>query len=76
MLGLESFIVQGAFKVCLAVTAIIFARMTVLWMDKHIEQGRSHFARWLNNERNGIARGIYYGSRWIGVAIIVAGAVS
>lgn len=74
MFGLESIIVQGGFKVALAITAILAARFTVLWMDNHVDRNESRFAQWLNQADN-LTRGIYYGSRWIGVAIIVAGAV-
>jgi len=75
MFGLESILIQGTFKVALAVTAILAARITVLWMDKHIAQGESHFAKWIA-KADDLTRGIYYGARWVGVAIIVAGAVS
>jgi len=75
MFGLESILIQGAFKLTLAITAILAARITVLWMDKHIERGESKFAQWLN-KADDLTRGIYYGARWIGAAIIVAGAVS
>jgi hypothetical protein len=74
MFGLESILIQGAFKVALAVTAILAARITVLWMDKHLARGESNFAHWLNNADD-LTKGIYYGARWVGVAIIVAGAV-
>ena len=74
MFGLEEIIVQGGFKVALAVTAIFAARFTVLWMDSHVDKGESRFAQWLNSADD-LTKGIYYGSRWIGVAIICAGAV-
>tara|TARA_R110000744_G_scaffold147612_7_gene260592 strand:+ start:5649 stop:5879 length:231 start_codon:yes stop_codon:yes gene_type:complete len=76
MFGLYEFMISGAFKVSLAIMAIIAARLTVLWMDKHVNKGESNFAIWINNEKNGTAKAIYYGARWVGVAIIVAGAVS
>ena len=72
---LEQFIINGAFKMCLLVSAIFAARFTVLWMDKHIEHGKSEFAKWLNGADN-LTKGIYYGARWIGVAIIAMGAIS
>lgn len=75
MIGLYEFMVSGAFKVCLAVTAILAARFTVLWMDRHVDRGESAFAVWLT-DADDLTRGIYYGARWVGVAIIVAGAVS
>ncbi len=74
-LGLYEFMFQGGFKVALAVTAIFAARFTVLWMDNHVDRGESKFAQWLN-KANDLTKGIYYGARWIGVAIIVGSAVS
>ena len=72
---LEQFIVTGAFKMCLLVSAIILARLTVFWMDKHIDRGKSSYSKWLN-QASDTARGIVYGARWIGVAIIAMGAIS
>lgn len=70
-----TFMITGAYKVCLLVTAIFAARFTVRWMDKHIEKDSSDFATWLNNA-NDLSKGIYYGARWVGVALIAGYAVS
>lgn len=75
MLGFETFIITGLFKLMLGVIGIIMGRFTLKLMDAHIDSGQSNFAIWLNNEATNTAKGVYYGARFIAVAIIIGSAI-
>lgn len=74
MFGLEGIIVTGLFKIFLAIFGILAGRLTLKWMDKHIEHSTSPFAKWLN-DADDAAKGLYYGARIIAVCIVIAGAI-
>lgn len=65
-------IAQGAFKLIMAVLAIIFARGTLLWMDRAMGTG---FFTALN-EASPDARMHYFAARIVGVCILVGLAIS
>ena len=72
---LESALLQGAFKMCLAVIGLLMARLGLLWMDRHFTHNK--LTEWLNNEKTAdVAIGIYYGCRIIAVAIVIGLAIS
>lgn len=65
-------IAQGCFKLIMAVLAIIFARGTLLWMDRAMGTG---FFSTLN-EASPDARMHYFAARIIAVCIVVGLAIS
>lgn len=76
MFGLESFFITGFFKLCLGVTGIIMGRLTILFMDREIEKSNSLFAIWVKEDACNQSKGIFYGARYIAIAIIICGALS
>ena len=76
MFGLEEFMVSGFFKLCLGVTGIVMARLTLLWMDKTIHKSHSKFAVFIEETADPLTKGIYYGARFIAIAIIIGSALS
>lgn len=73
MMGYEAVIIQGLFKIALALIGIIMGRATLLWFDYWLVG--SKFTNWLDKASD-IAKGVYYGARFIGVAIIIGCAIS
>ena len=69
MFGLENVLIQGLFKLVLAVLGIIIGRYTLLWMDKN-----ESFNKWLENT-DPQAQSIYRAGRFIAVAIIIGCAI-
>lgn len=70
MLGIA--LAQGVFKLIMAVLAIIFARGTLLWLDKAMTTG---FFTTLQ-EASPDARMHYFAARIVGVCILVGLVVS
>jgi hypothetical protein len=69
MFGIESVLIQGLFKLTLAVFGIVIGRFTLLWMDKN-----ERFTSWLDNT-DPMVQAIYKSGRFIAVAIIIAAAI-
>ena len=65
-------IAQGSFKLIMAVLAIIFARGTLLWMDRAMTTG---FFTTLQ-EASPDARMHYFAARIVGISILVGLVVS
>lgn len=63
---------QGAFKLLMAVLAIIVARGTLFWLDHHLG---GHFNRSMQ-EASPDARMYYFAARIIAVCIVVGLAIS
>lgn len=75
MFGFEAFMIQGAFKLVLAVTGIVVSRITLYYIHKLVHESGTPFAEWLANADDR-SRGIYYAGQYIAIAIIVGSAVS
>lgn len=71
----EGMILQGLFKIFLAIFGILAGRLTLTWMDKTVDNSESNFSTWLRNA-NDQTKGIYYGARIIAICIVIAGAIS
>jgi hypothetical protein len=69
MFGLESVLIQGLFKLTLALFGIVIGRFTLLWMDKN-----EKFNSWLDNT-DPMAQAVYRAGRFIAVAIIIGAAI-
>jgi hypothetical protein len=69
MFGLESVLIQGLFKLTLALFGIVIGRFTLLWMDKN-----EKFNSWLDNT-DPMAQSVYKAGRFIAVAIIIGAAI-
>lgn len=69
MFGLESILIQGVFKLTLALFGIIIGRFTLLWMDKN-----EKFAAWLD-DTDPMVQAVYKSGRFIAVAIIIGAAI-
>lgn len=69
MFGLESVLIQGLFKLTLAVFGIVIGRLTLLWMDKN-----EKFTAWLDNT-DPMVQAIYKAGRFIAIAIIIGAAI-
>jgi hypothetical protein len=65
-------IAQGAFKLIMAVLAIVAARGTLLWMDKAMSTG--FFTAM--NEASADAKMLYFSARIVAVCIVVGLAIS
>jgi hypothetical protein len=63
---------QGAFKLLMAMLAIIVARGTLLWLDLHLG---GHFDRTMQ-EASSDARMHYFAARIVAVCIVVGLAIS
>lgn len=68
-----SAIIQGAFKLTLAATAIVVARMTLKWLDWSIED--DSFADTLRTAQPA-EKMHYFAARFLGVCIIIGLAIS
>ena len=66
-------VVQGLFKIFLAVIGICVGRYTLYLMDNKIEA--SNFGKWLETA-NDHAKGVYYGARIISVMLVIGFAFS
>lgn len=67
---LETAIAQGLFKIFLALVGIGFGRLTLFWMDNLIEKRETNFSNWIKQAGDN-AKALYYGLRFIAVAIII-----
>lgn len=72
MFGLEAVIIQGAFKLALALLGIIMGRITLWWFDYCFTD--AEFMSWLK-ESDPLTRGIYHAGRFIAIAIIIGSAI-
>lgn len=70
---LEAAILQGLFKLSLALIGLIMARLSAGWMDKYLVP--SEFKKWLK-ESSDEARALYYGLRMLALCILVGLAIS
>jgi len=68
-----SAIIQGAFKLCLAASAILVARFTLMWFDHTIED--DSFAQTLKHAEPH-SKMLYFAARFLGVCIVVGLALS
>jgi hypothetical protein len=69
MFGLESVVIQGLFKLTLAVFGVVIGRFTLLWMDKN-----EKFTLWLDGT-DPMVQAVYKSGRFIAVAIIIGAAI-
>ena len=70
---LEVALLQGSFKLILALIGFVMARLCLYWMDKHFLS--ENFISWLE-ETNDISKAVYYGARIIAVALLIGLALS
>ena len=70
---LEAAILQGSFKLVLALIGFTMARICLYWMDKFLVPEK--FTLWLENA-NDNAKAIYYGARIIAIALLIGLALS
>ena len=73
MFGVEAILVQGLFKLSIALLGIILGRATLMWFDYWL--GNSTFTRWLDGATDN-AKAIYYSGRFIGVSLIIGFSLS
>ena len=70
MFGLESVLIQGLFKITLAIFGLLAARATLIWMDKD-----EKFISWLDQQHPKYQ--VYYRiGRFAAVAFVVGAAIS
>lgn len=69
----EAIIIQGLFKLTIAIIGVVIARLTLVWMDRFYID--SKFNKWLEatSDENKIS---YYGYRLIAVMLLVGLALS
>lgn len=72
MFGLEGVLIQGGFKLFLALVGILLGRATLLWFDSTLKNTK--FTNWLDGADDN-AKAVYYSGRFIAVAIIVGCAI-
>lgn len=65
---LNAILIQGAFKLLLAIIGIIMGRITLFLMDKHID--KTKFGEWLSKASDA-SRSMYYSYRLIGVMVVI-----
>lgn len=70
---LEAVIVQGLFKLALALIGVLGARLVLKWMDKFLVNGA--FDIWLKGASDN-AKAHYYGYRIIAVCLLIGFAIS
>ena len=70
---LETAILQGLFKLTLAIIGFLMARICLYWMDKYFVPQK--FTLWMDNA-NDNAKAIYFGARIIAVALLIGLALS
>jgi hypothetical protein len=68
-----SAIIQGAFKLTLAATAIVVARLTLKWLDWSIED--DSFQQTLKTAEPH-SKMLYFAARFLGVCLIIGLAIS
>lgn len=68
-----SALVEGVFKLTLALAGFIMARLALLWMDRALVT--KEFSTWLE-KANDQARAIYYAGRIIAIGLLVGLALS
>lgn len=73
MFGYEAVLVQGLFKIALALIGIITCRLTLIWFDCWLKD--TSFTEWLRGATDE-AKSMYYAGRFIAVAIIVGCAIN
>lgn len=71
---LESMLLQGLFKVTLALFAVIMARLSLLWFDRWLMP--STFRLWIEENAQDNARALYYGLRLLAVCLLFGLAIS
>lgn len=69
----EAAILQGLFKLSLAILGLFMIRLSSVWMDKYLVP--SDFKNWLE-KANDNARALYYGLRMLALCILVGLAIS
>jgi hypothetical protein len=76
MLGLESVLITGLFKLALALLGIIMCRVALFWFDCFFKD--THFTAWQENidvKSKALYNGLYHSGRFIAIAIIVGCAI-
>lgn len=71
---IESALLQGTFKLTLAILGFLFARLGLLWMDRNIIND-SEFGRRLNSW-DSHAQSLYFTGRLLAVALVIGLALS
>ena len=69
----EAAILQGLFKLTLAMLGLIMLRISSVWMDKYLVP--SEFKNWLEKSSDE-ARALYYGLRMLALCLLVGLALS
>lgn len=69
----ETAILEGLFKLSLALLGLILARLLLIWMDRNLVSNQ--FREWLE-KANDQARATYYSGRLIAVCLLVGLALS
>ena len=70
---LEQALLQGSYKIILAMIGLMMGRLCLYWFDKYFLS--VNFTQWLENA-NDEAKAIYYGSRFMAVCLLVGLALS
>ena len=70
----ETVLMQGGFKLALALAGIIMGRLSLVWMDQATHKSQSHFGKWIT-EADDQSSAIYYAGRLIFVGLIVGAAI-
>ena len=70
---LEAAILQGSFKLVLALVGFIMARICLYWMDKYLVPQK--FTLWLENADD-FSKAVYFGARIIAIALLIGLALS
>lgn len=72
---IESMLLQGAFKIILALLALLMARLGLLWFDHYLMP--ESFKNWItSDETTDIAKSVYFGLRLLGVCLLFGLAIS
>lgn len=70
---LETALLQGSYKLILALIGLMMGRLCLYWFDKYFLS--KIFTKWLD-DANDEAKAIYYGSRFMAVCLLVGLALS
>ena len=71
---MEMALIQGVFKILLALSGIVLGRLTLMWMDEN-GSTESTFGAWLS-QADDTAKAIYYAGRLVFAGLIVGAALS